>query len=114
MVYKSVNPHGWPQMMITCNGRDFLGRENNYAFGSVFVPTIPGSHERCMRMFTPVSSSWIARFVSWVTANFADYIDAPKTITETEGREVTRVKTEGFIKISFQVTLKNFEKFGYY
>nr|ABR27278.1 B9 protein [Nyctotherus ovalis] len=114
LIYKSVNPHGWPQMMITCSGRDFLGRENNYAFGSVFVPTMAGKHERYMRMFSPVSSSWLTRFVAWTTANFADYIDAPKTISETEGREVTRVKAEGHIKISFQVTLSNFEKYGYY
>jgi len=113
-LFRSVNPYGWPQLTITCGGKDFLGRENNYAYGCTHIPTIPGRHEKYVRMFAPVSSSWLTRLIAWVMGNFAEYIDAPKTLAEAEGREVTRVRAEGVVKVVFQVTIRNLDKYGYY
>lgn len=36
-----------------------------------------------------------------------------KVIASGEGREVTRVRSVGYVKVKFHVTLMNFEKFGY-
>lgn len=43
----------------------------------------------------------------------AEIINAPKIISSGEGREITRAKSEGTIKIIFQVTTRDMEKFGY-
>ncbi len=114
VVYRSLNPYGWPQLVLTCSGKDFLGRENNYAYGCTHIPTIPGRHERLIRMFAPVSSSWLVRMLAWLSGTYAEYISAPKTLAEAEGREVTRVRAEGVVKVVFQVTLRNMDKYGYF
>jgi B9 domain-containing protein 1 len=75
---------------------------------------MPGKHEKYIRMFAPVSSSWLTRLIAWVTGTFAEYIEAPKTLAEAEGREVTRVRAEGVVKIVFQVSIRNLDKYGYY
>jgi hypothetical protein len=108
-----MNPFGWPQLVIYCTGTDVFGREKIYAFGCVHVPTEPGKQVRYARMFCPVGNSIFSGFYGWLTGKSADYIDAPKIIASAEGREVTKVKAGGIIKIEFQVTQRNLNKFGY-
>jgi B9 domain-containing protein 1 len=43
----------------------------------------------------------------------AEIINAPKVVASGDGREITRTKSEGTIKVVFQVTLRDMEKFGY-
>lgn len=43
----------------------------------------------------------------------AELIDAPQVMATGEGREITRTKSEGTMKIIFQVTLRDMDKFGY-
>ena len=113
ILYRSVNPHGWPQIVVVCSGHDYLGRENNQGYGVIHIPTTIGKHERYIKMFAPICSSWITRMAALITGTHAEYIDAPKTLADGEGREVTRVKAEGVVKVVFHVRLKGFEKFGY-
>ena len=43
----------------------------------------------------------------------AELINAPKIMALGEGREILRTKTEGSIKIKFNVKLENLEENGY-
>ena len=43
----------------------------------------------------------------------AEIINAPKGVASGDGREITRTKSEGSVKVIFQVTLRDMEKFGY-
>ena len=81
--------------------------------GSTHVPTQPGIHTRYIRLFSPITSSTITKFVGWLTGHQAEYKDAPNLVAKGEGREVTRVKSGGLVKIKFQVTQRNLEKYGY-
>ena len=83
------------------------------AYGTIHVPTQPGRHTRYMRTFSPISSSILSKFLGWVTGKNAEFKNAPKLLAGGEGREVTRVKSGGIVKVVFQVTLKNMETFGY-
>ena len=42
VAYRSLNPRGWPKIILSCSGPDFFGREINIAFGGTHVPTQPG------------------------------------------------------------------------
>lgn len=113
-LFRSVTPHGWPQLVITCSARDFLGRENNYAYGTIHVPTIIGRQERYIKMFSPAPTNWWSRFTSWLSGNYKEYINGPKTLSETNERDISRVTAQGTLKIVFQVTLTNLNKFGFH
>lgn len=41
-----------------------------------------------------------------------EFLDS-RFVSKGEGREVTRVKSQGMVKITLNVVLKDFEKFGY-
>jgi len=43
----------------------------------------------------------------------AEIINAPKVLSSGEGREITRTRSEGFVKIVFQITTRDMDKFGY-
>lgn len=111
--FRSLNPYGWPQIVVTCVCPDFLGREVVKGYGVVHVPTQPGRHERTIQIFSPLTSSIILKFFGIMVGQRAEIINAPKVVASGEGREITRTKSEGTLKIVFQVTLRDMEKFGY-
>lgn len=53
------------------------------------------------------------KFIGFIVGQRAEIINAPKVVASGEGREITRTKSEGSIKVVFQVTLRDTEKFGY-
>jgi B9 domain-containing protein 1 len=111
--FRSLNPFGWPQLVITCAYPDFLGREVVKGYGVVHIPTTPGRHERTVQIFSPLTSSVILKMLGIFVGQRAEIINAPKVVASGEGREITRTKSEGSIKIVFQVTLRDMDKFGY-
>ena len=113
LTYASTNVKEWPQIVIYATGKDFAGREFIEGYGSTHVPTQPGRHTRYVRMFSPISSSVLSRFIGWFVGHQAEYKDAPNLIAKGNGREVTRVKSGGLVKINFQITQRNLEKYGY-
>ena len=113
LLYASTNVKEWPQIVLYVTGKDFLGREVVEGYGSTHVPTQPGKHTRYIRMFQPESSSIMTKFCGWFGGKQAEYKDAPNLIAKGEGREVTRVKAGGIMKITFQITQRNLDKYGY-
>jgi B9 domain-containing protein 1 len=111
--FRSLNPSGWPQLVITCVYPDFLGREVAKGYGVVHIPTTPGRHERTVQIFSPLTSSVMLKFFGFLVGQRAELINAPKVVASGDGREITRTKTEGSVKVVFQVTLRDLEKFGY-
>lgn len=110
---RSLNPYGWPQLVLTCACPNFFGKETIKGYGVVHVPTQPGRHERTIHIFSPITSSIINKFFGVITGKKAEIIDAPKVIASGDGREITRTQSEGKIKVVFQVTLRDMDKFGY-
>lgn len=101
-------------MILTFTSRDFIGRDVICGYGVTNVPTQPGTHLRYVHVFTPVSSSYLSDFLGMLMGKPAEYIAPAELLYKNEGREVTRVVSAGTIKIQFNVTMKNMEKFGIY
>ncbi|XP_013925803.1 PREDICTED: B9 domain-containing protein 1-like [Thamnophis sirtalis] len=51
-------------------------------------------------------------FPSWLTGRYPEFTD-PKVVAQGEGREVTRVCSQGFVTVSFNVVTKDMKKLGY-
>jgi len=76
---------------LTFTSRDFLGRDIICGYGVTNVPTQPGSHNRYVHVFTPISSSILADFLGVITGKPAEYLNPTELLYKNEGREVTRV-----------------------
>ncbi|XP_020633698.2 B9 domain-containing protein 1 [Pogona vitticeps] len=112
ITFKSTNPFGWPQIVISVYGPDIFGNDVVRGYGAVHVPFTPGRHKRTIPMFVPESTSKLQKFTSWLTGRRPEFVD-PKVVARGEGREVTRVRSQGFVTLSFNVVTKDMKKLGY-
>ncbi|XP_066120487.1 B9 domain-containing protein 1 isoform X1 [Saccopteryx bilineata] len=112
VTFKSTNPFGWPQMVLSVYGPDVFGNDVVRGYGAAHVPFSPGRHKRTIPMFVPESTSMLQKFTSWFMGRRPEYTD-PKVVAQGEGREVTRVRSQGFVTLLFNVVTKDLRKLGY-
>ncbi|XP_054706792.1 B9 domain-containing protein 1-like isoform X2 [Uloborus diversus] len=110
--FKSTNPYGWPQLVMSMYGIDFFGNDIVRGYGSVHIPIMPGKHRRRVSMFVPESSSLLQKFTGWLIGRRPEFVDQ-KVVSQGEGRDVTRVRSQGYANVVFSVVTKNIEKLGY-
>lgn len=112
LIFKSTSPFGWPRIAVVVYGTDLCNRRVVKGYGSVHLPCQPGRHSRIVRLYCPLSSSPITRFLGMLFGNPTQFID-PKIVAGSEGREVVRVQSGGRVKIVFEIFLKDTEIFNY-
>eukprot|EP00762_Andalucia_godoyi_P003217 ANDGO_01117.mRNA.1 hypothetical protein len=112
VTFRSTNPHGWPQLIVTVWESDRLGSERVRGYGRCYMPVAAGISSPSVQLFRPLSSSPIQRFIAFVTRGAPTYLD-PKILARNEGREVTRVASEGSVRLKLNVVTRNMEYFGY-
>ncbi|TPX38241.1 hypothetical protein SmJEL517_g00388 [Synchytrium microbalum] len=106
IAFKSTNAFGWPQMVLSVYGLDAMGRDVVRGYGSIRLPLSPGRFTKEVPMFVPVSSSALGGFLSWATGQLPEFLD-PKFVATNEGREVTRVRSQGTVRVTFNVMVKD-------
>ncbi|XP_060219565.1 B9 domain-containing protein 1 isoform X2 [Meriones unguiculatus] len=62
VTFKSTNPYGWPQIVLSVYGPDVFGNDVVRGYGAVHVPFSPGRHKRTIPMFVPESTSTLQKF----------------------------------------------------
>ncbi|CAD1472836.1 unnamed protein product [Heterotrigona itama] len=67
---------------------------------------------RRVSVYVPESSSTLQRFAAWLTGRRPELID-PAILASGGGRELTRMRVEGVVTVTFNVVLKDFFKLGY-
>lgn len=110
--FKSTNPSGWPQLVLSVYGPDIFGNDVVRGYGVTHIPFTPGQHIRTIPMFVPEPTWRIQKFTSWLLGRRPEYTD-PKVVAQGEGREVTRVQSQGFVTVSFNIMTKDMKKLGY-
>ncbi|XP_053424616.1 B9 domain-containing protein 1 isoform X2 [Nycticebus coucang] len=100
-------------IVLSVYGPDVFGNDVVRGYGAVHVPFSPGRHKRTIPMFVPESTSKLQKFTSWFMGRRPEYTD-PKVVAQGEGREVTRVRSQGFVTLLFNVVTKDMRKLGYY
>ena len=88
--FQSTNPQGWPRIVLSIYGYDFLGRDVLRGYASLLLPVHPGRHTKYLKTYRPVSGSPLTQFVNWLMGTSPEYYDS-KMVTRGEGRSVTRV-----------------------
>ncbi|KAL5242348.1 hypothetical protein ACI65C_009758 [Semiaphis heraclei] len=110
--FKSSNPYGWPQLIISVYGLDTFGNDVVRGYGVCHLPVVNGQSSEEMIMFVPESSSTLQKLTSWLTGKRPEYVDA-RILARGDGREVTRVRSQGCVWINFNVVFKDFHHYGF-
>ena len=110
-----MNPAGWPQMVLFCTGKNYLGQDVVKAYGSAIIPTEPGMHQKTIRMYSPVENNSIWEYFGFNREidGLSHLINNPRAIASPDGREVSRVMATGKIIVNMQVTQRNLNRHGY-
>lgn len=112
ITFKTTNPFGWPQLIVHAYGIDAFGTDVVRGYGVTHVPITPGRHKIRIPMFVPESSSQLQKLTAWILGRRPEYVDV-RVLAQGEGREVTRVRSQGFLTVSFNVVMKDMKKLGY-
>lgn len=110
--FKSTNPFGWPQIVISAYGYDVFGHDVVRGYGAVHLPITAGNHEIAVPMFVPESSSYMQKLSAWLLGRRPEFID-PCIVAQSEGREVTRVRSQGSVRLKLNVLTKDMKRLGY-
>ncbi|KAL1131953.1 hypothetical protein AAG570_011564 [Ranatra chinensis] len=105
--FRGTNPHGWPQLILSAYGLDVFGNDVARGYGLCHIPITAGHWKKSIAMFVPESSSTLQKITSWITGRRPEYID-PRVLAQGEGREVTRVRSQGKVFVTFNVMTKDF------
>ncbi|KAM4716999.1 B9 domain-containing protein 1 isoform 2-T2 [Anableps anableps] len=84
--FKSTNPSGWPQLVVSVYGPDVFGNDVVRGYGATHIPFTPGQHTRTIPMFVPEPTWRLQKFTGWLLGRRPEYTD-PKVVAQGEGRE---------------------------
>ncbi|KAI8814131.1 B9 domain-containing protein, partial [Cladochytrium replicatum] len=112
ITFKSHNPYGWPQIVFSLYGLDEFGRDVVRGYGAARVPVVPGRHTLYVDVYTPVATSPFNELLSWIRGKAPEFLD-PTFVTKNSSREVTRVRSQGTVKLKLNVIVKDFDQLGY-
>lgn len=114
--YRSINPFGWPQLVLNCFTIDSDGNEIIKGYGCVHIPTSIGRHVRKIHIFKSTeNSNFFDKFFGNHICSGNEKINEvtnPKVISSGQEREISRASCEGFVNVVFQVVFRDVEKFG--
>ncbi|KAI9099794.1 B9 domain-containing protein [Phlyctochytrium arcticum] len=109
---KSTNPFGWPQLIVCIYGTDILGRDVIRGYGCIRIPQTIGSHNIYCPLFAPMASLPINELLSTLSGKLPEFLD-PKFVAGHDSRDVTRVRSNGRLKLNLHVGTKELHRLGY-
>ncbi|XP_012271874.1 B9 domain-containing protein 1 [Orussus abietinus] len=112
VTFKSTNPHGWPQLILSTYGLDLFGHDVVRGYGVCHVPLTAGRHRKTVAVYVPESSSSLQQFAAWLTGRRPELIDMD-ILASGNGRELARMKVQGSVEVVFNVVFKDLFKLGY-
>ncbi|UXI16679.1 Protein FAM49B [Sarcoptes scabiei] len=113
--FKSTNPFGWPQIVVSVYGIDSVGNDVIRGYGWLHLPTQPGWHRLSIRLFSPQSSTLLGRILNWfVESRRPEFVDS-RMVAGDEGRHLVTVQNEpeSVVNLTLNILFKDFKKYGF-
>ena len=112
LTYSSTTPFGWPQIVVSVYGADMLGRDVARGYGAVHLPCQPGDHSFPIPVVVPKSCTLFQEMLGRLLGRRAEFV-TPGFIAQGSGREVTRVRSQGSVKVKCHVIMRGLREMGY-
>lgn len=104
--YKSTNPYGWPQLVLS------VYKEMQLAgYGRCHVPLKPGNHTVEVSLSKPQASSILGYVASFF--GYQPELLQPKMLATTAGNNLILMESSGTAQISFNIVSQGFQSLGY-
>ena len=90
--FQSTSPHGWPRLVVSVYGLDFMGRDVVRGYASLLLPARPGGHTRYLKTYRPVSGSKFVWTVGWLMGTSPEYYNSKMAARGKTGGSKGRVR----------------------
>lgn len=104
---------GWPLLILTCTGSDFLGRHVIKGYGTVRVPTVQGRHTRIVHLYAPRSSSFLVRMIGVLKGKVPELANPLATLAQNMNRDAVKVVAHGKVHVVFNIASNNMSQMGF-
>ena len=102
--------------MVSVYGLDSLGNDIVRGYGAVHVPVTSAMNSPYVTLkipvFVPESASFVQKLAGWLMGRRPEFVD-PRVVASGEGRDVTRVTSQGFVTVQLSVVSKDLKRLGY-
>uniref|UniRef100_A0A8C6UMW7 B9 domain-containing protein 1 n=1 Tax=Neogobius melanostomus TaxID=47308 RepID=A0A8C6UMW7_9GOBI len=109
--FKSTSPSGWPQLVVSVYGPDVFGNDVVRGYGATHIPITP---ELMLQLY------FLSRLsIMYLLLLYQAFTDHPHVCsrahveTSEVHKVITRVRSQGFVTVSFQIMTKDMKKLGY-
>ncbi|ERL84415.1 B9 domain-containing protein 1 [Dendroctonus ponderosae] len=104
--FKSTNPFGWPQMVISVYKEMRLE-----GYGRTHMPIKPGNHHLEVNLARPKASSLLGYLGTFF--GYQPQLLQPKLLASTAGSNLIRMETSGKAHMTFNIVSQGFLRLGY-
>ena len=116
ITFRSTSPFGWPQLVVSVYGLDSLGNDVVRGYGVIHIPLSSTVNVPYVTLkipvFVPESASLMQKLAGFVMGRRPEFVD-PRVVASGEGRDVTRVQSQGFVTVQLSVVTKDLKRLGY-
>lgn len=110
-MYRTLDIYGWPRIVMRFEGPDLNGTEIIKGYANCTLPVTPGDHDLICHIYRPVKPKLFGFLLGSQKIEENKQVD-PVLVAKGKGREVTTVEHMGSIRITVNVSHKNFGVFG--
>lgn len=110
-MYRTLDIFGWPRIVMRFEGPDSSGEEIIKGYANCTIPVSPGNHDLYCHIFRPVKPRLYGLILGSQKVESGKIVD-PYLVAQGKGREVSTVEHMGTLRISVNVSHKNFSPFG--
>lgn len=113
--FRSYNPNGWPQLVLSVYYFDTFGQDVILGYGCLHLPVtnrLPSMYKRKMIIYAPESSSLTRKLFSWLTGRKPELINS-KLFANGDCRQALHMKSVGHIDIVMNATFKDMLTYGF-
>ncbi|GLV34472.1 B9d1 [Carabus blaptoides fortunei] len=106
ITYKSTNPYGWPQFVISVYSATTL-----QGYGRVHVPFQPGLHSLNVPLSKPAPTTYLGYFASFF--GYQPELVQASLLASGEGSHLIKMISNGHASLSMNVLIKGLQDMGY-
>lgn len=110
-MYRTLDIYGWPRIVMRFEGPDSSGDEIIKGYANTTIPVTPGNHDLYCHIFRPIQPKFLGLVYGSQKVDEEKMVD-PELVAKGFGREVSTVEHMGTLRISVNVSHKNFGVFG--
>lgn len=111
--YRSTNPSGWPQILISVYGRTLWGIETVLGYSRLHVPIFGenSTHKLNVPIIRPRCSNMMADITAWITGRNPELKDIKILLDNSKSRGLS-MESYGELQLTFNVVTRGTTRLG--